>query len=47
MKAVVDIFVGECKNNNEILIDMFLSTIFIGYKYYTEIREITIPKVEM
>ena len=34
MKAVVDIFAGECKNNNEILIDMFLSTIFIGYKNY-------------
>ena len=47
MKAVVDIFAGECKNNNEILIDMFLSTIFIGCTYYAEIRELTIPKTEM
>ena len=44
MKAVVDIFAGEGKNNNEILMNMFLSIIFIRYRYYTEIREIAIPK---
>ncbi len=47
MKAVVDIFAGECKNNNEILIDMFLSIFFIGKGYYAENRRITIPKTEM
>ena len=45
-KSVLDIFVGEYKNNNGILNDIFLSTIFIGYTYYAEIREITIPKTE-
>ena len=41
-KSVLDIFVGEYKNNNGILNDIFISTIFIGYTYYAEIRELTI-----
>jgi len=47
MNAVPDIFAGKCKNNNGTLNDIFLSILFIGKGYYTEIREITIPKVEM
>ena len=43
MKAVADIFAGKGKNNRGILIDMFLSTIFIGREYYAEIRKLTIP----
>ena len=46
MKAVVDIFVGECKNNNGILNDIFLSIFFIGKGYYLIIREITNSKLE-
>ena len=45
-KSVLDIFVGECKNNNGILNEIFLSTIFIGKVYYTIIREITNSKLE-
>jgi hypothetical protein len=47
IKAVLDILVGKCKNNNEILDDMLLSTIFIGISFYEEIRVIPIPKREV
>jgi len=47
MKAFSDIFSGNEKKNNGFLIDVFISTILIGHKYYTEIREITICDLEV
>ena len=47
MKAVADKFAGRGKNNNGILNEIFLSTIFIGKGYYVENREIPISKLKM
>jgi len=37
----------EIRKNNRFFIDVFISTTLIGYKYYTEIREITICDLEV